>query len=92
MANRLKLTREQLAKFLPDSESIKQFERLFSIVDEIAPKVVEEVAIQAGDADARSIQALDVIEAISQLAELAALNPPRTQAQKSQEVLAWLSM
>jgi hypothetical protein len=34
MANKLGLTRDQLASFLKDPEQIKQFEKLFSAVDQ----------------------------------------------------------
>lgn len=66
MARTLKLTREQLARFLPDAESIKQFEKLFSVVDEINIDVVAEAATLAGNADNKAIQALGLIAAISQ--------------------------
>jgi hypothetical protein len=65
MANRLKLTREQLARFLPDAESIKQFEKLFTVVDEINIDVVAEAATLAGNADSKAIQALGIIAAIA---------------------------
>jgi len=35
MVQRLKLSRAQLASFLNDAESIKQFEKLFSVVDDV---------------------------------------------------------
>lgn len=66
MARTLKLTREQLARFLPDAESIKQFEKLFNVVDEINIDVVAEAATLAGNADNKAIQALGLIAAISQ--------------------------
>lgn len=31
----LKITRDQLAKFLPDHETIKQFEQIFSVVNDV---------------------------------------------------------
>ena len=40
MANKLKLTRDQLASFLKDAEQIKPFEQLFTLADSIAPDVV----------------------------------------------------
>lgn len=44
----LKINREQLAKFLPDPETIKQFERLFAVAETIAPNVPQELDIEAG--------------------------------------------
>ena len=65
MANsKLNLTRDQLALFLKDHESIKQFERLFATVDEIAPDFVNEVAISAGTAQATANDALALIDAL----------------------------
>ena len=65
MANsKLNLTRDQLALFLKDHESIKQFERLFATVDAIAPDFVNEVAISAGTAQATANDALSLIEAL----------------------------
>lgn len=92
MTGTLKLTRNQLATFLKDYELIKQFENLFAVVDEIAPDFVNEVATAAGIADAKAVQALDTLEALKQLIELTSYEPPRTQEQKNQEVLTWLSM
>lgn len=67
MPNRLKLTRSQLARFLPDAESIKQFEKLFTIVDEEVNVVaVEEAATLAGIANDNSIIALGLISSIAQ--------------------------
>jgi hypothetical protein len=65
MANsKLNLTRDQLALFLKDHESIKQFERLFATVDAIAPDFVNEVAISAGNAQATANDALALIDAL----------------------------
>jgi len=76
MANgRLNLTRDQLAAFLKDHQSIKQFELLFSTVDAIAPDFVNEVSIAAGNAEARAEQALDALQRIADALELLALAP-----------------
>ena len=65
MANsKLNLTRDQLALFLKDQESIKQFERLFATVDAIAPDFANEVAISAGTAQATANDALALIDAL----------------------------
>lgn len=75
MANKLKLTRNQLAQFLSDHESIKQFEKLFSIVDALAPDFVNEVLIAAETAGSRATQALDALQRLSNALELLALAP-----------------
>lgn len=62
--SKLNLTRDQLAAFLKDYESIKQFERLFSTVDAISPDFVNEVAISAGNAQATANDALALIDAL----------------------------
>ena len=69
MANKLRLTRDQLASFLTDHEQIRQFELLFSTVDTIAPDVVNEVSIAAGIADNKADQALAQIEIVQQEAQ-----------------------
>lgn len=66
----LKLTRNQLASFLKDHELIKQFENLFTVVDEIAPDFVNEVAIAAGSAQATALNAIAQIVAFSQDADV----------------------
>ena len=77
MAGQLKLTRQQLALFLGNNHDlIKQFENLFSTVEEIAPDFVNEVLIAAANASSRSTEALNKIE----------------QTRKNHEVLIWLSM
>lgn len=62
--SKLNLTRDQLAVFLKDHESIRQFERLFATVDEIAPDFVNEVAVSAGNAQATANDALALIAAL----------------------------
>ena len=46
----LKLTRDQLAAFLKDPKSIKQFERLFSVADATQPETIEGVQYAADGA------------------------------------------
>lgn len=76
MANgRLNLTRDQLAAFLKDHQSIKQFELLFSMVDAIAPDFVNEVSIAAENAGSRAQEALDTLQRIADALELLALAP-----------------
>ena len=67
----LKLTRDQLAEFLPDQRSIRAFERLFDIV----PDDIISVTLTAGIADSKATNALAVAEGLKRLAELTALAP-----------------
>ena len=73
---RLGLTRDQLASFLQDFEQIKQFERLFQVVDdEVNPNSVTSATILAGNADAKAQQALDTLERIANALDALALAP-----------------
>jgi hypothetical protein len=62
---RLLLTRKQLSDFLPDHESIKQFERLFATVDKIADNGVEELAFVANQGLSNSQLALALLKRLS---------------------------
>jgi hypothetical protein len=66
-AQKLSLTRDQLASFLQDFEQIKQFERLFAIVDEIqtSPDTTG-ISIEAGIANASANEALAQIIRLAQ--------------------------
>lgn len=71
MAKPIPLTRQDLAKFLPDQRSIRAFEQLFDVV----PADILEVTLSAGIADAKATNAIAVAEGLKKLAELAALAP-----------------
>lgn len=100
----LKLTRAQLAGFLKDHEAIKQFEKLFAVVDSIAPDVINEVSIAAENSGSRAAEALSLISQISNdiSNSLAVIEAKSNQAvnglalaerrAKSNEVMVWLSM
>lgn len=62
----LRLNRDQLAKFLPDHESIRQFENLFQIAERIAPNVPDELETEAGSA---ATQANNAIAFLTKLAQ-----------------------
>lgn len=66
MTDRLRISRADLAKFLPDHRQIRQFESLLARVDATSPTSIEEVAIAAGTAEARAsevlAQVLDLVE------------------------------
>lgn len=68
MATRLGLTRDQLASFLQDHEQIKQFERLFSDVQQLEPTTLLDLSISVGNADQKAVEALDSIAALAQQA------------------------
>ena len=53
----LKLTRNQLAAFLKDHESIKAFENLFNLTEAIAPDTVQDALVAAESAGASALQA-----------------------------------
>ena len=72
---KLKLTREQLAKFLPDHQTIRAFEQLFDDVDVTIPDASDEANNNAGIALAVANAALaEVANIISELQ--LALNAP----------------
>lgn len=62
---RLGLTRDQLASFLQDFEQIKQFENLFSAVDDVINVTVDDINISAGNAGATADQALAEVQDLS---------------------------
>lgn len=65
-SSRLNLTRDQLASFLSDHEQIKQFERLFALVNELQPTTLNDLSIAAGNAEQKAIEALDLIASFAQ--------------------------
>jgi hypothetical protein len=81
-SNRLNLTRDQLAAFLKDPKSIKQFERLFASADATQPETIFEVAVSAGNGIATANQAISRVAAVEQqvaaLAAAPAVKPPES--------------
>lgn len=71
-----KLTRDQLAKFLPDHESIKVFEQITANSGELLPDQIEQLALDTGIAQSNANSALDSLERIAQALELLATAPP----------------
>lgn len=65
-SSRLNLTRDQLASFLQDHEQIKQFERLFATVGDLAPTTLADLTINAGNADQKAVEALDAVATLAQ--------------------------
>jgi hypothetical protein len=81
-SNRLNLTRDQLAAFLKDPKSIKQFERLFASADATQPETIFEVAVSAGNGIAAANEAISRVSAVEQqvaaLAAAPAVKPPES--------------
>ena len=73
---KISLTRDQFASFLKDFEQIKQFEKLFQIVDEVAPSSdTTGISIQAGNADASANEALAQLQRMNDVLALIANAP-----------------
>ena len=66
VSRRLNLTRDQLAAFLTDQQQIRQFELLFSTVDQIQVIVGTDFEYQADTAAATANEALSQISALGQ--------------------------
>jgi len=58
------LTRQQLAKFLPNHEAIIAFERLFKVAGNITPTNIDEVLIDSGSASAKAISVDSELQSI----------------------------
>lgn len=77
MANRLKLTRDQLYRLFGNPRVVEQFEQLFATMDEAEPGFTDAVLIAAGNADATSN---DAVSQIAELAERVLLSTAETRA------------
>jgi hypothetical protein len=75
VSRRLNLTRDQLAAFLTDQQQIRQFELLFSTVDQLQVIVGTDFEFQADTAAATANEALAQISRLAQALELLALAP-----------------
>ena len=65
-SRKLNLTRDQLATFLTDQQQIRQFELLFSTVDQIQVIVGTDFEYQADNAAATANEALASLSALAQ--------------------------
>jgi hypothetical protein len=81
---RIRLNRNQLAAFLPDDDSIRKVEALFTQATELTPAeiaaltlLVQEASLDAGTADAKATQANDALDRIADSLELLAYAPLR---------------
>ena len=74
-SRKLNLTRDQLAQFLTDQQQIRQFELLFSVVDELQVITGTDFEYQADNAAATANEALAQISRLAQALELLADAP-----------------
>ena len=74
-SRKLNLTRDQLAAFLTDQQQIRQFELLFSTVDQLQVIVGTDFEFQADNAAAAANEALAQISRLAQTLDLLALSP-----------------
>lgn len=75
----LKLTRNELAKFLPSQRAIRAFEQLFDVIPSelnATNAILLEVSTAAGSAEASAQQAIGAINRLADAVELLALAPP----------------
>jgi hypothetical protein len=75
VSRRLNLTRDQLAQFLTDQQQIRQFELLFSVVDELQVITGTDFEYQADTAAATANEALAQISRLAAAVELLANGP-----------------
>ena len=75
VSRRLNLTRDQLAAFLTDQQQIRQFELLFSVVDELQVITGTDFEYQADTASATANEALAQISRLAAAVELLANGP-----------------
>ena len=82
---KLNLTRDQLATFLVNQEQIRQFEKLFSTVDQIQVIVGTDFEYQADTAAATANEALAQISRLAKALELLSLAPVLNNANPAQD-------
>lgn len=73
-----KITRNELAQFLPSQRAIRAFEQLFDLVPSSIDEntvLIEQASINAASADARAQQAVGAINRLADVVELLALAP-----------------
>jgi hypothetical protein len=85
-SRRLNLTRDQLAAFLTDQQQIRQFELLFSTVDQIQVIIGTDFEYQADNAAATANDALAQISRLAQALELLALAPVRNNVELEHDI------
>jgi len=73
-----KITRNELAQFLPSQRAIRAFEQLFDLIPSSLDSnttLIEEASINAQNADSKAVQALSAIDRLANAVELLALAP-----------------
>jgi len=73
-----KITRNELAQFLPSQRAIRAFEQIFDLIPSTLNEsavLIEETSINAQNADSKAVQALSSISRIADAVEFMALAP-----------------
>jgi len=73
-----KITRNELAQFLPSQRAIRAFEQIFDLIPSTLNEsavLIEEASINAQNADSKAVQALSSISRIADAVEFMALAP-----------------
>jgi hypothetical protein len=73
-----KITRNELAEFLPSQRAIRAFEQLFALIPsslDVNATLIEETSINAASAEATAQQAVGAINRLADVVELLALAP-----------------
>ena len=89
IADPLKLTRNELAKFLPSQRAIRAFEQLFDVIPSelnATNATLVEISTAAGSAEASAQQAIGAIDRLAQAVELLALAPPDASVAQSFDI------
>ena len=84
-----KITRNELAQFLPSQRAIRAFEQLFDLVPssiDVNTVLIEEAAINAQNADSRAQEAVSAIVRLADAVELLALAPARSSENQNVEI------
>lgn len=78
-----KITRNELAQFLPSQRAIRAFEQIFDLIPSTLNEsavLIEEATVSAQNADSKAVQALSSISRIADAVEFMALAPRSTAA------------
>ncbi len=81
MTGPFKITRNELAQFLPSQRAIRAFEQLFDLIPSSLDSnttLIEEASINAQNADSRAQEAVSAIVRLADAVELLALAPVRS--------------
>jgi len=90
ISRKLNLTRDQLAAFLTDQQQIRQFELLFSVVDELQVITGTDFEFQADNAAATANEALSQITSLAQESSISSASA-ENKANQALELLAKLT-